>query len=185
MDWLVWSPTPWNCQFSVRKLDANVWSEFMHFVYNLCRLSCSPPKTPPKPWVTPLRPLILSLILLYLSSSLLLPLKCWHFSLLEAVLYMCLFSVLLPVPTTSSMQGRCGFHSSIPESPSMGTMPSGSWLSHSHALDKWVTRWIPTTFCPSPLFQVPPRCFLAGAPAYLEKVIGGGDLVSPVIQSLG
>lgn len=58
-------------QFSVRKLDANVLSEFMHFVYNLCRLSFSP-----KPCVTPLRPLILSLILFYFSLSLLLPLKC-------------------------------------------------------------------------------------------------------------
>lgn len=84
-------------QFSVRKLDANVLSEFMHFVYNLCRLSFSP-----KPCVTPLRPLILSLILFYFSLSLLLPLKCWHFSLLEAVLYIYLFSVLLPVPTTMS-----------------------------------------------------------------------------------
>ena len=152
-------------QFSIRKLDASVLSEFMHFVYNLCRLSFSPPK----PCVTPLRTLILSLILFYFSSSLLLPLKCWHFSLLEAVLYIYLFSVLLPVPTTSSMQGKCGFHSSIPESPSMGPMPNGSWLSHSHVLDKWVTRWIPTTFCPSPLFRVTPRCFLAGAPAYLEE----------------
>lgn len=42
-------------QFSVRKPDAKVWSEFMHFVYNLCRLFYSPPKLPPKPCVSSLR----------------------------------------------------------------------------------------------------------------------------------
>ena len=117
-------------------------------------------------------------MLLSFSPSLLLPLKCWHVSLLKVVLYIYLFSVLLPVPTASSMQGRCGFRSPIPESPSVGPMPGGSWLSYWSVLDKWVTRWIPTTFCPSLLFRVTPRCFLAGAPAYLEEEIGGGDLVA-------